>query len=746
MTTQSVRASSDLTMPTDNNPSDDPNKVVWMSDTNLTPPGKTITFTNNTDHTVYPFLASANNAAQCSSDLGSGSIYDPKDPWNEDYRGYIGYTGQDGNNYLGLPSGQTVTVPVPLVFWDAGRIYIASDSANLTPNATFGQSDPPINPYQYYQLNQDGTETLRLHQKSGTLTPSGLDALIMWYHGNVASGPNNDAPAQLLEFTIRDPWQQKLNNTLDPAILGPLINYDVSYVDTIYLPVAMEATDVSDGDSKAAFGWIGASQTESKFQQVFENFTASGSSNGLGLYFGTDEQGNSRGYTQYNLPSDVESAAGIKLPSGAQAIGDSPFQDKRSSYDQYKYLLTSGGTGGIEADINAVPHDPQTLAVTLNPGPGGPSGAEQQTLIQEALTQPGTMNLIASDPSVNALIPEGTQLTSYTVFQNNSTGTATLNQPTKLVSGTGYSVSFKRPIADYVTSALLNLWYSWTKYYVDNHQVANQTYAGSISSGRVLTFTDTVSANALVPGMQVTGSGIPTDSDGSFCTIADITTQDDQSIVSITLSELATNTSSGNYQFIAPQPILGIDTEFDGNKVQTFSLKFGDEDAAIAKSFSQAVYQAMSAMSTIPLDPKDKTPPPLPIRILYNVIGCNVGQIPHIGQDLSPRDGRIAGEITDKIKSVLRGVPDFLKYPESTGLWYPAPDIKTGDCNFNVYNLDPFVWFVHKQLELSGYGFSVDDDVADVGANGATNLHISIGGLNELPNPKQWSPDNPFGG
>jgi predicted nucleic acid-binding protein len=49
-------------------------------------------------------------------------------------------------------------------------------------------------------------------------------------------------------------------------------------------------------------------------------------------------------------------------------------------------------------------------------------------------------------------------------------------------------------------------------------------------------------------------------------------------------------------------------------------------------------------------------------------------------------------------------------------------------------------------IQLSGYGFSVDDDVADVGANNATNLWISVTGLNRLPNQKQWSRDNPYGG
>ena len=57
----------------------------------------------------------------------------------------------------------------------------------------------------------------------------------------------------------------------------------------------------------------------------------------------------------------------------------------------------------------------------------------------------------------------------------------------------------------------------------------------------------------------------------------------------------------------------------------------------------------------------------------------------------------------------------------------------------------PFVWFVHEKLGLSGYGFSVDDDTADVGANGSNHLQMSIGGLGQLSNPLPWTAVGPYG-
>ncbi len=716
-------------------------------------PVYTLTFTNNTDHTVYPFLFATNDAEQCSTQDSKGNyacsgyahdpannpgcIYDPIDPYNNDYRGYIGYTGEDDHNYLGLPAGETVVIPVPLAFWDAGRIFVATDSADLTPNATVYQSNPPTNPFQYYDKNEGGVkETLRYQQAIEQPSPSTFKAVVMWYRADVALVALDDAPAQLLEFTIRDPYMLKLNSNLDKNTLGPLINYDVSYVDTIYLPVAMEATDVPDANgTKRAFGWTGAIQSEAQFQQAFEAFVSAGADNGLGLYFGTDETGTTRGYTRYNI---ADPTAGVKLPSGASALGDSPLLDKRSSYGQNIYLLSSGGTGGIKADVNTSP-DPAgsaTANVTFN---SGPDGDNQRAALTEVA--PGVMDVICNAPTLpcGGVLQDGTKLLKCTVNPDGGTGVVTLSQPTNPVPDyTSCTFTYARPASDYVSSAIISLWYSWAKYYMDQNPVSGQQYPGELAD-RVITFTNPVAANTLVPGMTVTGNGIPSDSDGSFCTITAVSPDAGQPIQSVTLSELAANASSGTYTFAPLEPLPGADNPL----AQTFPLSFEGEDVATALEFSRQVYQALSALSTIPNRPHNY---PLPLWVVFNTIGCNVGQIPYIGLSDNPPDDRIGTEITLRIKSILRGVPDFQapKWPETT--WYPDPSTPTGGCKFNAYNLDPFVWFVHKKLGLSGYGFSVDDDIADVGANGATNLVIAITGTNGLPNSNQWSPDNPYGG
>src|SRR5262249_38918972 len=157
--------------------------------------------------------------------------------------------------------------------------------------------------------------------------------------------------------------------------------------------------------------------------------------------------------------------------------------------------------------------------------------------------------------------------------------------------------------------------------------------------------------------------------------------------------------------------------------------------------FAKDVYVVMKAFSTVPAKPDDKHP--VSVRVLLNAVGGNVAKLPNIAaitNGLPPPPVFLASTTAfrDKIKSLLRGVNDY-KTQSDQRLWYPDPSFETGGQKFNVFNLDPFVWFVHQRLGLSGYGFSLDDDVADVGADWATKLAVSIGGLNGLPNQVEWT-------
>src|SRR5262249_13620386 len=127
------------------------------------------------------------------------------------------------------------------------------------------------------------------------------------------------------------------------------INYDVSYVDNMMLPVAMEALDVPVGvnadpnvvnpptGDRLPFGWIGSGQTVEQFQALLATFLgknpdANTNNNGLGQYFATLDPSSNKtiynGWSQYVEPQgDL-----LKVPSGQAAFSDSPLTDSRSAY------------------------------------------------------------------------------------------------------------------------------------------------------------------------------------------------------------------------------------------------------------------------------------------------------------------------------------------------------------------------------------------------------------------------------
>jgi hypothetical protein len=184
---------------------------------------------------------------------------------------------------------------------------------------------------------------------------------------------------------------------------------------------------------------------------------------------------------------------------------------------------------------------------------------------------------------------------------------------------------------------------------------------------------------------------------------------------------------------------------------QTFPLVFSQQEKdAKADRFSYAVYAVLDAMSTIPPDPNSRDS--VLVQVMGNALGGNLGKVPAIGNTPDGKIGNsvISNEIRTHIKSIMRGVYDFNEVKEFqpdgvTRNWYPDPATNTGNAGFNAYNLNPFVWFVHVKLGLSGYGFSLDDDVADVGAEFSTHLKVAIGGLNGLNQAAEWTWGAPYG-
>src|SRR6185312_2579027 len=62
----------------------------------------------------------------------------------------------------------------------------------------------------------------------------------------------------------------------------------------------------------------------------------------LGRYFG------GLGWPKFNLPNDRFEGSGIKIPSGQNVIALSPTLNKRSTYSQNMFMLSTGGTEPVQ--------------------------------------------------------------------------------------------------------------------------------------------------------------------------------------------------------------------------------------------------------------------------------------------------------------------------------------------------------------------------------------------------------------
>ncbi|WP_165070584.1 hypothetical protein [Paludisphaera rhizosphaerae] len=690
-------------------------------------PIKKITLYNNTKETIYPFLYDPNTGKS----KGAG-YYDPFDANNEEYRGYIGYKVGD-KFYLGLEPDHSITIDVPLVFWDSGRAAIATDPTDFLPSdPNTSKSSPITNPFFFFYKNLKGGDTARYVVDAAD--SSGGDGIVMYYHAQDKDAPVNpgaDAPEQLLEFTIRDKeFMQKINdlvNPIDPKQITTLINYDVSYVDHLLLPIAMEATDVPvpNTNVKRDYGWIGAKQSYlgvGSLQTAIRAFTSDTPANGLGSYFRT--KGKNLGWPTFFNPnySAANEKVGLRIPGGANILFASPLANIRSSYSRpfgpnNHWMLSSGGDGPIQYALSGRYKAPNRAVITEVPGVDKILRALDKDMI---VTGDGGKVL----GRVDRVVP--------------ATNTVFLDENDKAPDDSLQTFTFLNPASDPYAAKLTNLWYSWAAYYQDQFKgFTSKTYTANISSDtdnggkdyRILTFDQ--NRDELAIGMQVTGGGIT-----GLTTIIAIKT-DTNGLQHVYLSAPVpgvTAPTQASLTFSAPQPIA-----FAGETTRIY-FKFPDAKEKFAQAFAATVYEVLSVFSTTP---KRIAALPNSMEIVGNSIGGNVGFLP----TAEPIDYvNISADVRDLVKSALRGVPDFTdaaKYPES--MWYPAPSKPEGNQTYNVFNLDPYVWFIHRKLGLSGYGFSFDDDTADVGANGTSTLSIAVGGLGGLKNTSEWGPSTQWG-
>ena len=197
---------------------------------------------NSLDSTVYPVVQAPQDAGNPGVNCATGGLL--RIVVNQDKEG------------AGIPPGGTVSVAVPKNkpcerggFYDAVRIYVL--------NAEFTAFEKLLNENQ---------RTKRDSSWAGSLPCPGC-----WV-GTSSADYGHDAPGQLLEYTIisQDPSSgSAFPNPNDPNGTS-LIDFDVSYVDDAYLPVAM---GLGDG---GATQFMGSPLPNATFRQRLSNFLTQG--------------------------------------------------------------------------------------------------------------------------------------------------------------------------------------------------------------------------------------------------------------------------------------------------------------------------------------------------------------------------------------------------------------------------------------------------------------------------------------
>src|SRR5262249_14908021 len=156
-----------------------------------------------------------------------------------------------------------------------------------------------------------------------------------------------------------------------------------------------------------------------------------------------------------------------------------------------------------------------------------------------------------------------------------------------------------------------------------------------------------------------------------------------------------------------------------------------------ALAFAQTVFTVMIAWSVSVAPGTANAWSPL----MVNIIGGNLNTLYLPNGNLD-----VVNALTLLSKSALRGVPDYTSPLYSNqALWYPDPALPAGGQTFNVFNLDPYVWFVHRKLGLTAYAFSLDDDIGNVEGGGATQMNIGVGGLGGLVNSDPYTATSQWG-
>ena len=235
-----------------------------------------------------------------------------------------------------------------MVFWDAGTIQVVSDT-----KATRERFLAPFNPggialgrpFLYNAADaKEAVVTATLKRDGKAIAGAQGAALLYTTTDSTVERNYRGRPSQLLEYTIRDqlmPATPKSNFTNS-------VDYDISYINNLYLPVAMEA-------DKAHVGYVGTLDDLKTFETKVETFTAGDDLNHYFGKYGWPFYRTSNPINPIEKKALIKQNALLKLVGAQNIFGDNT---AASSYNLLETMLSSSaGTAATNGVLPATNGD-----------------------------------------------------------------------------------------------------------------------------------------------------------------------------------------------------------------------------------------------------------------------------------------------------------------------------------------------------------------------------------------------------
>ena len=276
-----------------------------------TVPVMTIKIYNNTDTSktpsnIYPVLTTGTSSSslwlQAWLKVPKSEMGDKPYPKLNNFRIYINPTGN------GIPPGGEVTITLPLLtqlvptnqvdpkktdqyidWWGGGRVELFEAPA--------ADGKPPATLTALFTDRPSQTKVAPIASTPVPQCPACQPLTIFKDTGGVFK---NNEPSQLTEYTLG-----AINQSKDPVELNPHnVDFDVSYVDTAFLPAAMVPFNTTLPPI-AQVGYVGTPQPIDTFRAALNKFVAADSP-----YRGWPQFIDNQGNTILKLPSVLHITAG----------------------------------------------------------------------------------------------------------------------------------------------------------------------------------------------------------------------------------------------------------------------------------------------------------------------------------------------------------------------------------------------------------------------------------------------------